>query len=103
MSWRTSISRGLSASTSGWADKAGSLWDVPSLPCSLASSATSNFLMYSDFRPGVTAADTRRHWTTFINKGPDEAARLGQRQRIMKHVHSFVLIALCLERERLEH
>ena len=42
------------------------------------------------------------HRAIFVNKGPDEATRLCERQRVKEHMHGLVPGTLCLERERLE-
>jgi len=44
-----------------------------------------------------------RHGLAFVDKEPDEAARLGERERIQEQVHCLVLVPLSLESDRHEH
>jgi hypothetical protein len=44
-----------------------------------------------------------RHRPPFVDKETDEAARLGQRQRVTEQVHRLVLVTMRLQSDRLEH
>ena len=45
----------------------------------------------------------RRHRASFIDKKPDQALWLGQRERVQEELHRLVLVAICLECDRLEY
>ena len=46
-------------------------------------------------------AEQLRHRFALIHKNTDEAARLGQRQRVAQQLHRLVLFALRVQRDRL--